>query len=100
MSIPSILSYSRVRADKILFLDSKLLFEIREAVEGLGALWAAQWGQEQGLSLPRLPDVPLDLKSRFIEALRLNTPDSFQRLEDFPLREGWDALVYHFEEVS
>ena len=75
--------YHRARVDRIRLDNSKLMFEIRDAVEGPGALWAAQRGQEQGASPPRLPYVPLDLRSRFIDALRLNTPDSFQRLEDF-----------------
>lgn len=99
MRNPSTLPYHRARADEFLFVDSKLLFEIRDAVEGLGALWATQWGQEQGPSLQRLPHVPLDLESCFIDALRRDTPESFHTLEDFPLKEGWDALVYHFEEV-
>lgn len=60
---------------------------------------AAQRGQEQGPSPQLLPYIPLDLKSRFEAALKLHKPDTYQRLEDFPLKEGWDALVYHFEEV-
>ena len=76
--------------------NSELLFEIREDI---AALLAAQQGQEQGPLPERLPCVPLDLKTRFTEALKLNKPDSFKELEDFLLKEGWDALLYRFEEV-
>lgn len=84
---------------EIVFLNSQLLFEIRDAVQGLGVLLAAQRGQEPGPPPQLLPAVPPNLENRFREAIELNRPDSFQTLDDFPLKEGWDALVWHFEEA-
>ena len=40
--------------------------------------------------------VPSELASRFTKALQSNKPATFQTEADVPLKEGLDALVYHF----
>ena len=40
--------------------------------------------------------VPHELASRFTDALQFNRPISFQNQTDLPLKEGFDALVFHF----
>ena len=40
--------------------------------------------------------VPLDLAKRFEKALAASRPDSVQARDQLPLREGFDALVFHF----
>jgi hypothetical protein len=81
--------------------NNELLHEIQGTVDGLETLLAAQY-QPDPRPLPyALPSVPSHLKSRFVDALSINQPASFQRLADFPLKEGWDALIIHFfEEVQ
>ena len=81
--------------------NNELLHEIQGTVDGFEALLAAQY--EPGpRPLPyALPPVPPHLESRFVAALSINKPPSFQRLSDFPLKDGWDALIVHFfEEVQ
>jgi len=43
-----------------------------------------------------LPPVPQALSDRYIEALKVDTPRAFVDLVTFPLKEGLDALLYHF----
>ena len=40
--------------------------------------------------------VPLELMNRFSKALKTNSPASYYSETDIPLKEGFDALVYHF----
>lgn len=40
--------------------------------------------------------IPEGIVERFLDALYTNKPESFHDLTGFPLREGFDALVYHF----
>lgn len=52
-------------------------------------------------ALPSLPSIAMPLISdaiteRFMTALELNRPDAFHTVSDFPLREGFDALAFHF----
>ncbi|KAK3178116.1 hypothetical protein OEA41_000249 [Lepraria neglecta] len=44
--------------------------------------------------------VPYELASRFADALQANRPPSFQDRGDIPLKEGFDALVYHFADST
>lgn len=53
------------------------------------------------LALPSLPSIAMPLISdaitqRFVAALELNRPDAFHTVSDFPLKEGFDALAFHF----
>jgi hypothetical protein len=43
-----------------------------------------------------LPPVPQELSDRYMEALNVDTPRCFVDLGTFPLKEGLDALLYHF----
>ncbi|MCJ1348194.1 hypothetical protein MMC31_006425 [Peltigera leucophlebia] len=45
------------------------------------------------IEMPSTPDV---ITKRFVAALDLNRPDAFRGISDFPLKEGFDALVFHF----
>ena len=52
-------------------------------------------------ALPSLPSIemlliPDVITQRFVAALDLNRPDAFHGISDFPLKEGFDALVFHF----
>lgn len=52
-------------------------------------------------ALPSLPSIAMPLISdaitkRFVAALELNRPDAFRTVSDFPLKEGFDALAFHF----
>lgn len=52
-------------------------------------------------ALPSLPSIEMPLISdaitqRFVAALELNRPDAFRTGSDFPLKEGFDALAFHF----
>lgn len=52
-------------------------------------------------ALPSLPSIEMPLTpdvitKRFVAALDLNRPDAFHDISDFPLKEGFDALVFHF----
>ncbi|MCJ1386007.1 hypothetical protein MMC17_009132 [Xylographa soralifera] len=47
----------------------------------------------------RLPLVPLELDCRFLDAFN-NRSGGTVDIKDFPLREGFDALVYHFGEST
>lgn len=52
-------------------------------------------------ALPSLPSIEMPLISdaitqRFVAALKLNKPDAFHTVSDFPLKEGFDALAFHF----
>lgn len=40
--------------------------------------------------------IPKDIIDRFLDALNTTKPDSFRDVTAFPLKEGFDALVFHF----
>ncbi|MCJ1462468.1 hypothetical protein MMC07_001070 [Pseudocyphellaria aurata] len=40
--------------------------------------------------------IPKDIVDRFLDALKITKPDSFHDITAFPLKEGFDALVFHF----
>lgn len=46
------------------------------------------------------PEIPQEVVAKFLDAAQINAPESFQGLSDMPLTEGFDALVYHFSQVS
>lgn len=47
----------------------------------------------------RLPLVPPELEARFLVAMNTR-PGRFVDVKDFPLKEGFDALVFHFGEST
>ena len=44
----------------------------------------------------RRVQIPEEIIARFLNALNTNRPESFHDITDFPLKEGFDALVFHF----
>ena len=46
-----------------------------------------------------LPEIPPEILDRFVDSLRIDTPSTFQSIANIPLKEGFDALVYHFSQV-
>ena len=46
----------------------------------------------------RLPSVPESLENRYVEALEDGKPTTFTTLEDFPLNDGLDAAVFHYNQ--
>ena len=44
----------------------------------------------------RMLQIPEEIIARFLNALNTNKPDAFHGISDFPLKEGFDALVFHF----
>lgn len=48
----------------------------------------------------RLPSVPASLEERYMEALQDGRPPTFTTLGNFPLKEGLDALVFHFNQST
>ncbi|KAL8652976.1 MAG: hypothetical protein Q9210_002368 [Variospora velana] len=47
-----------------------------------------------------LPDIPAEIIARFIFSLHSNPPAAYQGISDLPLKEGFDALVYHFSQCT
>lgn len=45
------------------------------------------------------PDIPSEIEARFILAIHSDPPATYQDITDVPLKEGFDALVYHFSQV-
>lgn len=50
-------------------------------------------------AIPKLPSIPSSVSDRFMDSLDINRPKSFQGVSNFPLKEGFDALVFHFAQV-
>lgn len=73
---------------------SEDVWRIRGAVEEIRGL--TRPGLQRSELPVALPAVPSGLDARFLEALSINKPKSFQGIAHFPLKEGFDALVYHF----
>ena len=44
--------------------------------------------------------LPEDIQSRLTERLSVDQPVSFESHEDFPLKEGFDAVIFHFEKST
>ena len=59
----------------------------------------ADHSQFDGQSI-HIPDVPEEIVSRFLDAVRHDAPEAFHDIADLPLREGFDALVYSFAKVN
>ena len=59
-------------------------------IDGLGHMDSSSSTYLQSLQ------VPPELANRFTRALQISKPASFHRQIDIPLKEGFDALVYHF----
>ena len=53
-------------------------------------------GDSQGSTYLQSLEVPPELSNRFWYALQASRPASMQSEADMPLKEGFDALVYHF----
>ncbi|KAL8924118.1 MAG: hypothetical protein Q9208_004255 [Pyrenodesmia sp. 3 TL-2023] len=53
-------------------------------------------------STPRteLWDIPEEINGKFLDSLRFNAPETFHDLSDIPLKEGFDALVFHFSQST
>lgn len=45
------------------------------------------------------PDIPTEIVDKFTASLSSNPPEGFQGLSSMPLKQGFDALVYHFAQV-
>lgn len=50
-------------------------------------------------AISKLQSIPSSISDRFLAALEVNQPKSFQDISHFPLKEGFDALVFHFAQV-
>ena len=59
---------------------------------------AEQTARQQEQPSLRLPQVPPELETRFVAAVSAKAGVHID-LKDFPLKEGFDALVFHFAEV-
>ncbi|KAL8670233.1 MAG: hypothetical protein Q9168_005222 [Polycauliona sp. 1 TL-2023] len=46
------------------------------------------------------PEIPPEVVRKFTKALSSNPPKAFQDVASMPLREGFDALVYHFAQST
>ena len=66
-----------------------------EEIRGLLVDSLTQSSQQETPSQFRLPLVPPELEARFITAMKTRQ-GNFVDIKDFPLREGFDALVSHF----
>ena len=97
----------------ILTYSSHLLLEIRRELQDLrrdvseikGLLVNLLRNEEPGFdamgSAQRVafPEIPPEVVRKFTKALSSNPPKAFQDVASMPLREGFDALVYHFAQV-
>ncbi|KAL8911384.1 MAG: hypothetical protein Q9171_003430 [Xanthocarpia ochracea] len=46
------------------------------------------------------PEIPEKVVAKFINSLSSNPPETFQDISNMPLKEGFDALVYHFAQST
>ncbi|CAL8584243.1 hypothetical protein XPA_009848 [Xanthoria parietina] len=46
------------------------------------------------------PDIPTEIVEKFTASLSSNPPEGFQDLASMPLKQGFDALVYHFAQST
>ncbi|KAL9009118.1 MAG: hypothetical protein Q9173_005830 [Seirophora scorigena] len=46
------------------------------------------------------PDIPNEIVARFIMAIHSDPPATYQDISNVPLKEGFDALVYHFSQST
>lgn len=64
---------------------------LRNEEPTLDTLFAAQ-----RIAFPAIPD---EIADKFTIWLAMNPPDDFRDVSSMPLKEGFDALVYHFAQV-
>ena len=80
----------------------KDIWDVKRIVEEIRSIVDPNAAQELShrrcLSV-HLPSVPLELDRRFVAALNGRSGGTVD-VKDFPLREGFDALVYHFGEST
>ncbi|KAL8644728.1 MAG: hypothetical protein Q9226_007618, partial [Calogaya cf. arnoldii] len=102
------------QAFPILTSCSGLLLEIRRELQDLrrdvseikGFLVSLLRNEEPSmdalLSGQRLafPEIPTELVDKFARSLTLNPPAAFQDVAKMPLKEGFDALVYHISQST
>lgn len=78
------------------------LLQIKQDVRDLAGLMitlSRDTTRDSALPSPPSFEMPLTpgvITQRFEAALDLNKPDAFHSISDFPLKEGFDALVFHF----
>ena len=60
-------------------------------IHGINQLRDPDW-----TALPEIYSIPQDLASRFTAALDFNKPAAYDDATGWPLKEGFDALVFHF----
>lgn len=79
------------------------LIQLREDVEVVKGLVVTLHKNDtlEGSAIPIHPavqmlQIPADIVDRFLEALNTNKPESYHDVTGFPLKEGFDALVFHF----
>ena len=96
-----------------LTLNRHLLLEIRQQLQGLRDDVAEVKGLLVNLlensntpfdpllagSNIHLPEIPEEILTRFCDAMEIGAPKDFKGIAEFPLKEGFDALVYHFSQV-
>ncbi|MCJ1439454.1 hypothetical protein MMC27_008848 [Xylographa pallens] len=80
----------------------KDIWDVKRIVEEIRSI--VDPNAEQDLSHRRclsvhLPSVPLELDRRFLAALNCRSGGTVE-VKDFPLKEGFDTLVYHFGEST
>ncbi|KAL8848830.1 MAG: hypothetical protein Q9221_006170 [Calogaya cf. arnoldii] len=46
------------------------------------------------------PEIPEEVINKFTKSITLNPPTAFQDVANMPLKEGFDALVYHFAQST
>ncbi|KAL8770394.1 MAG: hypothetical protein Q9209_003820 [Squamulea sp. 1 TL-2023] len=46
------------------------------------------------------PEIPEEIHCKFMDSLQSNAPEMSQDISDMPLKEGFDALVYHFAQST
>lgn len=74
------------------------IWDVRRVVEEIRGLLVDSLTPHSLQEIPsqfRLPLVPPELETRFLAALN-KRQGKFVDIKDFPLREGFDALVFHF----
>lgn len=47
-----------------------------------------------------LPQIPQEIVHKFVSAIDVNAPETFQNSRIMPTVEGFEALVYHFSKVG
>ncbi|KAI4113082.1 MAG: hypothetical protein LQ345_005869, partial [Seirophora villosa] len=56
--------------------------------------------QQSAAQRVTFPDIPSEIEARFVIAIHSDPPATYQDITDIPLKEGFDALVYHFSQST